>query len=177
MEKDQFKIVKYKRRAYAYADFSCGNASMDCWLKENAGQNERANRARTFLLVNADEHDRTVYGYFSLVNCQLEPYEARLIHGSQYRYSMPAILLVCLAVAEQLQGQYFGGALFDQAMRFTLASLEFSGVEVFVVDAIDTRAISFYQHQGLSLLEKDGMRLYVLTREIARNLDRSSPQP
>ena len=85
--------------------------------------------------------------------------------------------MIRLAVAEQFHGMRMGSRLLIQAMRFALASLEFSGAEAFVVDAIDTRAISFYQHQGLALLEKDGMRLYVLTREIARNLDRSSPQP
>ena len=67
IEKDQFKIVKYKRRAYAYVDFSCGNASMDRWLKENAGQADldstgKINPALARLFRQTDADPRIIQG-------------------------------------------------------------------------------------------------------------------
>lgn len=63
-----------------------------------------------------------------------------------------------------------GSRLLIQAMRFALASLEFSGAEAFVVDAIDSDAIQFYQRHDLTLLQNDGGRLYILTQRIMETL-------
>lgn len=171
MHLDRLKFVPYRSKAYAYSSFSCGNPDLDLWLQTSAGQNERQNRSRTFLLVDCTHESREVQGYFSLVNSQLLPREASAAAGRASKYPMPAILLTRLAVSTSAQGQGMGGLLLATAMRHALASLEHSASEVFVVDAIDSTAIAFYQRFGLTLLQEDGARLFIATRKIRAALD------
>lgn len=174
MPKSSLKIVAYQRKAYDYAGFTCGNETMDNWLRSAAGQNQRQNRSRTFLLVDAEATVGGIHGYFALVNYHILPGEASLLLGRTHRYPMPATLLTRLAVASSSQGEGLGGLLLASAMRFTLAALEFSASEVFIVDAINDDAARFYQHHGLRLLRDDGQRLFVTTKDIAKTLSEVS---
>lgn len=112
-----FQIVAYRSKAYDYANFSCGNDDMDRWLQQSAGQNERLNRSRTFLLVESAHESRRVCGYFALVNCQVSPEDSALIQGLSYKYPMPATMLTRLAISSELQGQRLGALLLTKAMR------------------------------------------------------------
>ncbi|RLP08089.1 Uncharacterised protein [Propionibacterium australiense] len=55
-------IVPFDRR-YDRSSFCCGQADIDIWLKEQAGQHERRNNTRTFLAIDDDSR---VQGYYSL---------------------------------------------------------------------------------------------------------------
>lgn len=176
MSEFKFHFVSYRSKAYDYASFSCGVELMDLWLQKSAGQNERLNRSRTFLLVDAGHESRVVYGYFALVNYQIAPEDASVVDGRPYRYPMPATLLTRLAVSSNVQGLGLGRLLLAQAMRHTLASLQYSGSEVFLVDAIDDNAVRFYERHGLQVLRDDGQRLFIPTRKIAASLDAGSPE-
>ncbi|MFZ1382684.1 MAG: GNAT family N-acetyltransferase [Scrofimicrobium sp.] len=167
MSGSDFTFVPYRSRAYDYVRFSSGNRELDTWLREHGGQNQRLNRARTFLLVRTDPSSREVIGYFSLVNFQIGPKDAEQILKRDYRYPMPATLLTRLAVSRDRQGEGFGGVLLEQAMRHALLSLEFSASEMFVVDAADQNAIEFYKRHGLELLHEEGRRLIIPTLSIA----------
>ncbi len=76
MHSPELRFVPYRRRAFDYANFSCGDENLDEWFHLFAGQNQRMNRARTFLLINEAVDSSQVIGYFSLVNCQITPLDA-----------------------------------------------------------------------------------------------------
>lgn len=163
--------MPYRSKAYDYAGFVCGVETMDTWLQKHAGQNERLNRSRTFLLVDKSPESRKIYGYFALINCQISPADASLIRDTKHRYPMPATLLTRLAVCIDMQKQGIGQLLLVQAMKHTLKSLEYSASEVLLVDAIDDDAINFYKKFGLQLLQEDGSRLFIPTKKIANSFD------
>lgn len=177
MQVKQFVIVPYRSKAFDYAAFSCGERSMDLWLQQVAGQNERLNRSRTFLLVSAVHESRDVHGYFSLVNCQITPSDASAALRRPQKYPIPSTLLTRLAVSTTSQGEGLGSMLLGKAMMFTLAALEYSASELLIVDAIDEDAISFYQRHGFELIHDDGRRLFITTRRISASLDASHKDP
>ena len=80
MEGNDLQIVPYQRRRFEYREFSCGEPVLDRWLQESAGQNEARNASRTFLLVKKDSRDKNIFGYFTLINCQLVP-KARIFRA------------------------------------------------------------------------------------------------
>ncbi|MFT4187515.1 MAG: GNAT family N-acetyltransferase [Aeromicrobium sp.] len=169
------KLVPYQSKRYDYTSFACGHESMDTWLQRHAGQNERLNRARTFLLVDRLEASRQIYGYFSLLNYQIVPSEATLVLNRRYRYPMPATLLARLAVASGAQNRGLGKLLLVRAMEHVLVALEHSASEVLLVDAIDDNAVAFYRRHGFQLLHGDGRRMFLPTQTIRASLDGSRP--
>ncbi|MGH7125488.1 MAG: GNAT family N-acetyltransferase, partial [Stellaceae bacterium] len=62
-----------------------------------------------------------------------------------------ALLLARLAVDERVQGQGLGRYLFDEALGLTLTLARTGPVRfrLLVTDAIDLRAVRFYEHFGL----------------------------
>jgi GNAT superfamily N-acetyltransferase len=96
-----------------------------------------------------------IAGYFTLSAASLE--RALVTAGDLDRlprFPIPAVLLARLAVDTRVQGQGLGGRLFDRALEKTL-SLAVEGpvgIRVFVTDAKDERAASFYERRGLERL-------------------------
>jgi predicted N-acetyltransferase YhbS len=139
---------------------------LDKWLRESALTADRAGTARTF--VWTEEND--VVAYFSLA-----PHEVRrdtlprqLGHGAPD--AVPAILLARLALDSRLQGQGLGQQLLVDALSRAGAAVVAAGGRLLVVDAIDQRAASFYEHHGFRRLAGNTLRLAMKASDAARSL-------
>src|SRR3712207_5479826 len=66
-------------------------------------------------------------------------------------FPIPAVLLARLAVDERVQGQGLGRFLFEEALGLTLQLARTGPVafRLFVTDAIDRGAVTFYERFGL----------------------------
>lgn len=177
MEGNDLQIVPYQRRRFKYREFSCGEPVLDRWLQESAGQNEARNASRTFLLVKKDSRDKNIFGYFTLINCQLVPKDASSVLTRESRYPMPATLIARLAVAENSQGIGLGKALLIEALLHSLKALEFSGSQVVIVDAISESAVRFYEGFGFTRINPSDGRLFMTTRQVQRTFDAAGNRP
>lgn len=125
--------------------FRCGNADLDGWLTRSALNSDRSGTARVYIWLGEVGE---VAGYFAIA-----PHTVRRdgLPRSVARGSpdvIPGYLLARLAVAESSQGSGNGGRLLVEALRTTLEAIRVGGGRVIVVDAIDDRAHSFYEHFG-----------------------------
>jgi hypothetical protein len=59
----------FDRRTHRVDQFSCGEETLDRWLRAYAGQNQQRDAARTFVTT---EPDGKVAGYYTLVAAQVE---------------------------------------------------------------------------------------------------------
>lgn len=168
------RIVPYRSKAFDYGGFTSGNRELDSWLHTYAGQNERHNRSRTFVLVEDDVESRAVLGYFALVNHQLQPGDVPRSMKLPHQYAVPATLLTKFAVSDACQGRGIGTIMLGHAMRHVVSGMQFSASELLVVDAIDDTAVRFYENRGFRRLKDDGQRLILSTRAIQRALDDAS---
>ena len=144
--------------------FRCGNDALDTWLRDQAGQQERRNNARTTFGV--DEKHVRIASYFTLVSHSigLSEFDDSSLVGR--RYPLPAILLARFAVDIEYQGQGIGACTLVEALKRVDSLSKDLGFEVLVVDAADANARGFYRRHGFSDLTADGMRLYLATRDL-----------
>lgn len=148
-------------------EFTCGVGSLDSYLKTQASQDMRRKANAVFVLVSLDNPNR-IAGYFTLCAYGLAPGtipdEARR-HIPRYSV-VSATLIGRLAVSTVFQGQRLGSLLLAEALRKTYENASIVGSSMVVVDAIDDRAVQFYQAHGFIKLP-ESMRLVLPIRSIA----------
>ncbi len=154
-------IIEKLTKAHDRNSFSCGNDSLDRYLKTQARQEMERNVAQVFVIVG-DDH-KTIKGYYSLSSGSLElsglPENLR---RTLPRYpKVPITLLGRLAVDLQFQGQKIGKILLVDALyRALRQSSEIASIAV-VVDAIDDAAIAFYKHFRFRALPDAPQTLFI----------------
>ncbi|MGZ8219649.1 GNAT family N-acetyltransferase [Methylomagnum sp.] len=127
--------------------FASGRAELDDYLDRYAGQDERRDLTRVFVAVEAGQTD--IAGYYSLSAGSVErrrfpPERSRKLP----HYPVPMARLGRLAVDMRLQGQGLGSLLLLDALKRSLSASASLGVYGVMVDALDERAATFYQHFG-----------------------------
>jgi GNAT superfamily N-acetyltransferase len=152
------------------AEFACGNDELDGRLRRHAVSAQQMNSARTFVLLRGDR----VIGYFSLTmgSVRRQDAPARLVRGLP-RYPVGMVLLARLAVDRTEHGNGFGGLLLADALRKALAAGEAVAARLVVVDAVDDRAVAFYERHGFARAPEQERRLYRTLKDIRVSLARS----
>jgi GNAT superfamily N-acetyltransferase len=150
--------------------FSCGVDSLDRYLRTQASQDVRRKANGVFVLVEP-ERPEVVLGYYTLCATGLPqgdvPAAARK-HVPRYPL-VSATLVGRLAVSEARQGQRLGAILLADAVRRAYASASTVGSSMLVVDAINERAVTFYEGNGFLRLP-DSMRLVLPMHVIEKML-------
>lgn len=154
------------------AGFSCGNRSIDSYLRTQASQDVRRKATAVFVLVSPAAPAR-VLGFFTLSAFALEQGEvppAARKHLPRYP-RVSATLIGRLAVATDCQGQGLGRLLLAGALRKAFESADSVGSSMVVVDAIDDAATAFYAAHGFVRLP-DSMPLVLPMRTIGTLITR-----
>lgn len=138
--------------------FACGREQLDLWLRAFAGQGQRRDASRTFVV--ADPEDQ-VAGYYTLVAAQAAHAEATpdVRRGMSKHFPIPVVLLARLAVDQRHQSRGLGAALLADAMRRTVEAADRVGIRAVVVDALDADAASFYRRYGFAALPGNELTL------------------
>lgn len=146
------------RSRHRTEQFRCGQTQLDTWLRASAGQAQRRDASRTYVVADDSSH---VVGFYTLVAGQVDVEEAtsEVRRGMSQHFPIPVVLLARLAVDERRQGEGVGAALLADAMRRAVRAAEEVGIRAVVVDAIDAGAAQFYRRFGFEALDTDGLRL------------------
>ena len=130
------------------ANFHCGQAALDEYIRRYASQDVRRNLARVFVASPEGDSQRLA-GYYTLsagsVGCSdLPPSLARKLP----RYPVPVALIGRLAVDSEFQRRGLGAILLADACRKVVQVSAVLAVAGIVVDAKDSSAVRFYAHFG-----------------------------
>ena len=159
----------FDRRAHRVETFSCGQETLDRWLRAYAGQSQHRDAARTFVTT---EPDGTVAGYYTLVAAQVEHERATagVRRGLSQHFPIPIALLARLAVATPHQGAGLGRSLLLDALQRVLHASEELAIRAVTVDAIDERSSSFYQAFGFESSDLEPNTLMIPLTAIRQTL-------
>jgi GNAT superfamily N-acetyltransferase len=156
--------------AHERAEFSCGHASLDTFLRTIASQYEKRRLGRTYVAV--EQGQMRVAGYYTLavgsvdISCLSTTVRKKLP-----KHPVPTIHFGRLAVDEAFRGQRLGERLLFHALR---AALELSDkLGAFAVDvwALDDAARTFYLKYGFIPLEDNPLHLYLPMKTVATMFD------
>ena len=149
-------------------DFSSGNHELDEWLQEHAVHASRMNVARTFIWA---EESKKVVAYYALAAHQVtsDVLPHQIARGSPRQ--IPAVLVGKLALDAKLQGQGLGALLLADASQRVVEATETVAARAVVVDAIDNRTATFYEHFGFVPTAPGSSRLVQRRSDLAAAFD------
>jgi len=150
------------------AGFDCGKKELNRWLVEHAEASQKADLARTYVLLA----DGAVVGYVSLTTGSIrrEAAPKRYARGMP-RDPIPTILIARLAVDRRYQSQRLGSRLLAEALRLAVTASDAAAARLVVVDAIDDAAAAFYRRWGFIDVPENPLRLFRKISDIRRSLD------
>jgi len=155
---------RYDPSRHDTSEFQCGNEALDRWLVRYAGQSERRDAARTFVVTDAG----VVIGYYALLAGELDHADAteQTRKGMSRHYPIPVAILARLAVDHRHQNRGLGATLLRDALRRVTIASEQRAVRAVVVHAIDQPAVGFYEHFGFRALSATPRTLMVTLAEL-----------
>lgn len=144
------------------ADFNCGDAALDDWLKRRARANQASGASRTFVVAK----DTRVIAYYALASGAISVEAA----PGRFRRNMPSPIPVAVlgrsAVDQNWSGRGIGRALFRDAARRVTHAADAIGIRGIVVHAISEQARNFYLALGFDPGPLEPMTLMVTLADI-----------
>jgi GNAT superfamily N-acetyltransferase len=142
--------------------FSCGNESLNRYIRSQATQDIRRGIARVFVATTADWPER-ILAFFTLsaasvVAAELPPELAKRLP----RHPIPAALIGRLAVDREFAGRGLGSILLADAVKKTAMASQTLAVTVVVVDPVDDAARTFYSSFGFRNLQTSQNRMFLV---------------
>ncbi len=125
------------------ASFNCGNAELNNYLRQIAGQHVRKSLARVYVACEQTDPGRIV-AYYSLSVCELRSEKLPEPFRKRFPNRIPAVRLGRLAVARANQRQGVGELMLIDAMRNVLHVDAVVGAVALLVDAKNEEAKRFY---------------------------------
>jgi ribosomal protein S18 acetylase RimI-like enzyme len=149
------------RKRHDRAGFTCGEPSLDRYLRELALQHHDAGISTTHVLVD-DATPARVLGYYTLSAAQLLFTDLQEVDRRKLpRYPVPAARMGRLAVASSEQGRGHGDFLIGHAVARCLGLREQLGVRVLLVDALNDDVAKFYRAYGFRDVAESSRSLYL----------------
>ena len=128
--------------------FSCGEPSLDDWLRRRALLNQTTGASRTFVVVDDLGQVRAYYALAAgAVSHQESPGSIR----RNMPDPIPVLILARLAVDRRAQGIKLGAGLLQDAVNRAGSVAENAGVRALVVHALNEKAREFYEYYGFSI--------------------------
>lgn len=143
------------------ADFFCGEATLDDWLKNKALKNETGDASRTYVVCV----DEKVIGYYALAVGSV----AREVVTKQIQRNtpdtLPVMILARLAVDHNWNGLGIGRGLLRDAILRTLQASNLAGIKAIIVHAISQEAKTFYEKAGFKPSPLEPLTLMISLKE------------
>lgn len=160
LDPDDFDVQPLVK-SHPRAAFSCGNASLDRYLHEQARREQERRVARVYVLVH--QPTGAITGYHTLSSSSVKTVDLPDdIQRKLPRYeATPVILLGRLARDLGFRGAGIGERLLTDALRRGLEVQTRIGAVTVVVDAIDEPAARFYEAYGFIRFPRDSSRLFI----------------
>lgn len=168
-ENPKFRFKPLDGKKHNRAAFSCGQDSLDSYLKERAAQEIKKRVAAVYVLT---PDRKTIAGYYTLSQYAIEagdfpPELVQQLHLPRYE-KLPATLLGRLARNKEFKGGGLGELLLMGALKRSLEhSRNIASVAV-VVDAIDENARAFYRRYGFIDVPNRPNRLFLPMKTVVQ---------
>lgn len=142
--------------------FSCGEDSLDDWLKRRALANQVSGASRTYVVCDEER----VVAYYSLATGAVTAVSATGRFRRNMPDPIPVIVLARLAVDIAYQGRGLSRALVGDALRRSLEAADIVGIRGVVVHLLRGNLRQFYLHLGFSPSPIDDMLFMVALADV-----------
>lgn len=141
------------------AEFTCGEAVLDDWLKQRGMKNQAQGAARTFVVCK--QGTQNVAGFYSLATGSVNHAEATGSLRRNMPDPIPVIILARLAVDLSFRGKGLGADLLHDAVLRCYRVAENIGVRAVMVHALNEQAKEFYLNHGFKASQMQDRTLFL----------------
>lgn len=153
-------IVPLDAATHRRADFRCGNAPIDTFLKRAARKRRQGDFTRVWVAVTPG--DANILGYYAI--------NAHAVEGNDVPQAVPAAYLSMLGVDLSVRGRGLGRVLLADALKRIALIPEPLGIAAVVLDSLDdgdraavAKRRAFYESLGFTAFPSQPMRLFLPT--------------
>jgi GNAT superfamily N-acetyltransferase len=151
------------------AEFDCGKAPLNTYLKQFARQNHDRGIAKTFVAL-PEVGSRTIAGFYATCAASIAFTTFPAAEKRLPRYPIPVMRIAQLAVDRRFQGMRLGEELLMEALHRAILVHEVTGIYAVVVDALDDAAGRFYQRYEFASLLDTPHSLFLSMKKILQLL-------
>ena len=153
--------------AHGLNEFSCGQPSLDRWLKTRALSNQEKGFTAVLVVHEANQ----VIGYYGLAPTAVVPsILSRSIRTGQPPDPVPCLLLGQLATDQNWIGKGIGTGLLKHALQRCVKAAGLIGGRALIVNAVDVEAASFWKRRGFIPSKDEPLILFRSISDIAASL-------
>ena len=138
-----------------FADFDCGESSLDNWLRQHALANQAAGASHCYVTCSDDR----VVGFYTLSTGSVVRASAPKRVRTNMPDPIPVILLGRMAVDLKHQGQGLGAQLVRDAIEQTVRAADAIGLAALLVHTQTETARAFWEHYEFVRSPTDEMHL------------------
>lgn len=128
-----------------FESFDCWHPAIDAFLKNDATEKDRINRARTMLLV--EEDTTAIVGFYTLAAGYISSNDLE----NQNEIRKPIINIAYFAINHKFQGRGYGTLLMNELFKSVLVTAYYAGVELIYLESVD-ESVRFYESMGFELI-------------------------
>lgn len=132
--------------AHDLSQFSCGNATLDDWLRRRARSNQISGASRSYVVCEGSR----VVGYYCLSSGAITAIDAPGGLRRNMPDPIPMTVLGRLAIDQHWQGKGIGVALLQDAVLRSRQAAQILGIRGVLVHAISEEAKAFYERYGFT---------------------------
>ena len=157
-------------KSHDKSQFDCGQPKLNTYLHKYALQHQKNGISKTHVLI--EQGQSRVCGYLSIccASTKLADMPDELTRKLPKDYDVPSLLLARLAIDKSYQGQGLGSILIQYSFELVVKVSDMVAARMLVVDAIDEKAVGFYERFGFQKLDPEAKRLYILIGTIRAEL-------
>jgi hypothetical protein len=151
-------------------EFTCGETSLDEWLRRYAGQNRRSNTAAVWVIADASQ-SVVCYATLSMTAVDRSASPKPLSKGAPQR--IPALLIGRLATDTRTAGLGLATEMVKHILATAVELNIKAACRAVVVTALNSDAVRWWQRFGFEPFQADdapSLDLYLLTQDIAATL-------
>ena len=149
-------------------EFSCGQVSLDHWLKTRALSNQQKGFSAVLVVHEAGR----VIGFYGLAPTAVVPsLLPRSIRTGQPPDPVPCLLLGKLATDLQWAGHGIGTGLLKHALSRCVQAASLIGGRALMVNAVDDEAARFWARRGFAATKDDPLILFRTIADIAASTE------
>jgi predicted N-acetyltransferase YhbS len=155
------------KQSHDTTGFDCSRLILNEWLKDRAWKNTEGNSTRTYVVCRGT---KKVVAYYALSTGAVDRDEAPSILSRNCPDPIPVIVLARLAVDSSESGQGIGKALLADGMKRVAQAARILGARALVVQPLDEKAITFYEHFDFRWLSKETQKMFIAVKTIQQEL-------
>ena len=142
--------------AHDLFEFSCGEKTLDDWLRSRALKNEVRGASRTYVVCE----EKKVVAYYTLAVGSVDHAFSPAFIKRNMPDPVPVMIIARLAVDQRYAGQHLGSLLLQDAFHRTIRAAHIAGIKALMVHALHHKAAEFYTRWGFRASVTDPLRLY-----------------